>query len=152
MKNIGIDLGGTIFSKTNEDTKEQEIYIFPNSFKILSKIVEKFDNVYIISRVNSQQRERSLAWLNSSEFFKKTGISPNNLFYCFDRRDKAIFGKALELTHFIDDRPEVLIHLNENIFKILFAPKLKNFDDSNLFNLTNYKVVNSWMEIDEVLF
>lgn len=141
-KNIlGLDLGNCIFKKGE---------IIPNSFETIAKLVPKFNDVYIISRVNSEQRNMSLKRLEETDFFNKTGVKRENLYYCFDRRDKAIFAKALNVRWFIDDRPDVLIPM-KGIKKILFNPTTKDFDKyyREIYDL-DMAVVFDWRDIGKI--
>lgn len=147
MNNIGIDLGNTIVGNGQLNNKT---YVDPDCFNVLKLIIKNFDNVYIISRVNSEQRDHSLKWLAESDFFNKTGIKRENLYYCWERRDKAIFAKALNCSIFIDDQPEVIYNLDKNIYKLLINPteiELNKYKDK----LFNYDIVNNWIHIKERL-
>lgn len=139
---LGIDLGGTTIWKDGE-----KINPFPDCIETLAKF-SKNHEIFIVSRVNSNQRERSLKWLEEFNFFEKTGIKKDNLYYCFDRRDKAIFAKALELNLFIDDRPNCLSPMPDSVGKILFRP---SYHDLTTFSTEIEKmlIVTSWKEIDE---
>lgn len=141
MLNLSIDLGNTITSK-----KEVYPHIFPNAIEVISKLRSKFDKIYIISRVNSEQRERALEWFEDTNFLVKTGINPLNVYFCFDRRDKAIFCRALEINCMIDDRIDVMRHLDYHINKLIFNP---NRDFEFLENMANYTIVKNWAEIGE---
>lgn len=147
MKNLGIDIGHTIVGSRIVGDR---YHVESNCFEVVAKLVAQFDNTYLVSKVNSTQRERSLQWLKDSEFFTKTGIKQDNLYYCFDRRDKAIFVRALDITHFIDDRAEVLYHLDEPVNKYLFNPE--NFDVAKYGeHLKNTTHVSSWTDIEKLL-
>ena len=142
---VGVDIGGTIIWKDGE-----KINPFPDCIETLAKF-SKNHEIFIVSRVNSDQRERSLKWLEEFNFFEKTGIKKDNLYYCFDRRDKAIFAKALELNLFIDDRPNCLSPMPNSVGKILFRPSYH--DVETFFNDINKMVtLNSWREINDALY
>lgn len=146
MKNLGLDLGRTIVGQRGGD----RTYVEPKAFEIIKKLTKEFDNTYIISRVNEEQRERSLNWLKEVNFFEETGIDKENLYYCWERKDKSIFVRALEITHFIDDRAHVLFYLDEAVNKYLFNPEpfeLAKYQDS----LKNTTVVQNWTEIEKLL-
>lgn len=142
---IGVDLGGTALWKDGE-----KINPFPDCIETLAKF-SKNHEIFIVSRVNSNQREKSLKWLEEFNFFEKTGIKKDNLYYCFDRRDKAIFAKALELNLFIDDRPNCLSPMPDSVGKILFRPSqhdLETFSDS----INKMMILTNWREVNDVLY
>ncbi len=139
--NIGIDLGGTIFHRAAGKA-------FDNSIGVIKKLINRGDNIYIISRVNSEQRERSLKWLSDTDFFNQTGINKDNLYYCWDRRDKSIFAKALNISVFIDDRAEVMYYMNPLIVKFLINPPKQDLIEYE-GKLINTMIVKDWFEIEE---
>ena len=147
MKILGIDLGNTIVGNR---TLKNRFYVEPRCFEIISNLNKVFDKIYIISRVNEEQKENSLKWLKEVNFFKLTGLDPNNLYYCWDRRDKALFAKALNVNYFIDDRASVLYHLDSQIIKFLFNPE-KDDLEKHRNKLTNTTIVKNWNQIEDIL-
>lgn len=154
MTNIlGVDLGNVVVSKRKEGEKPFEALPVENAFETLARLVKNFDNTYIISRVNSEQRIRSLIWLDDQNSYNITSIPKENVYYCFDRRDKAIFVEGLRIGVFIDDRPNVLTPMKDHVMKILFNPyegdlvKYKNEID----NMKNLFTARNWKEVEEIL-
>lgn len=145
---IGIDLGWTI--KGHKPSNERDLPA-PDSFRVISELVRRGDIVYIISKVNSEQKARCEKWLETHDFFDKTGVKPENLYFCFERKDKAIFVKALGIKIMLDDRPEVMAHLDFDVVKFLINP-----DEADMIQhkdqLINTKIVKNWLEIERSLF
>jgi hypothetical protein len=54
---------------------------------------------------------RTRRWLDGRNFFGVTGMKHDHLRFCRGRHEKAEHALALSLTHFIDDRIDVLQHL-----------------------------------------
>lgn len=137
---IGIDLGRTIVDRDNGNTP------FADCFPVTKLIIEKFgaDNVFIVSRVNSEQKESAIKWLNLWNFYHNTGLKPDNVYFCFERRDKAIFSKGLKLNVFIDDRLDCLAPMPDNVQKLLFRSK-------DIGEATNLTRISSWLEIKDLL-
>jgi len=146
--NIGIDLGWTIKGVRSDGHSDR---IAPDSFRVISELVKRGDNVFIISKVTSEQKFRAEKWLTDVDFFNKTSVNPQNLYFCFDRRDKALFVKALGIQIMIDDRAEVMAHLSPLVVKFLINPETTDYDlhSQRLFNC---KVVADWLEIERALF
>lgn len=142
--NIGIDLGRTIKGPTAEKYSEP----FENAFEVISKLT-KIYNVYIVSRVNSEQRDRGIKWLEEKDFYNVTGVKKENVYFCFDRRDKAVFAAGLKLDYFIDDRPGCLIPMEKRIIKILFNPSQFDLEKykEDLKEVKNLLYINNWLEI-----
>lgn len=153
MNNLAIDLGRVIVGpKVEKGEKHFVSQPVENCFEIITKLVKKFNNVYIVSRVTSEQRERAIIWLEERDFYNITGIKKENVYFCFDRRDKSIFQKGLDINVFIDDRPDCLIPMENNVIKILFNPWKgdleKYLDEIN--NMKNLTIVQNWKQIGEL--
>lgn len=145
--NIGFDLGNTIVG--NRQLKDK-YYVDPNCFNVIKNLVNLGHEIFIVSRVNEQQRERSLKWLNDIDFFNKTGVKKDNLYYCWERRDKSIFTRALNINIFVDDRIECLINMDKSVVKIAINPP-----DTDLLwpeeELKDFIFVKNWQEIENKL-
>jgi len=145
--NLAIDLGRTIISRENNHAP------FPDAFRVVNELVRLFHNTYIISRVNSEQKNRAEIWLEDNDFYNITGIPKDNVYYCFDRRDKAVIARGLRINVIIDDRPDVLIPMDESVKKILFNPYQGDLDKhgAKLKEIKNLIIVKNWREIEELL-
>lgn len=147
MRNLGIDLGRTIKGPTKDDYNKP----FPDAFEVISQLTKKFNNIYVVSRVNSDQRERAIKWLEDEKFYDLTGIKRENIYYCFDRRDKGIFQKGLDIDYFIDDRPSCLYGMETHVIKFLFNPWPDDLIkyEAEIKEIKNLIIVNNWKEIGE---
>lgn len=145
--NIGYDLGRTIKGPTKNDYNKA----FPDALEVIAKLSKRYSNSYIISRVNSEQRERAIKWLIDEDFYNKTGIKQENVYFCFDRRDKHLFVKALDINVFIDDRYDVLEPMGDKVTKLLFNPN--EIDLNKFYNtkLENFLLVMNWKQIETML-
>ena len=146
--NIGIDVGWTIKGIRGESDKNK---IAPNSFKIISEFIKRGDVVYLISKCNSIQKEHVELWLKDVDFFNKTGVNPQNLYFCFERRDKSLFVKALNIQIMIDDRAEVMAYINPLVVKFLINPEMDDYE-KHRHQLLNCKIVTNWSQIKQSLF
>jgi len=66
--NLGIDLGRTIISR-----EDGSFPPFPDAFEVIRELIGQFDQTYTLTRFNK-----------------------DNLYFCFDRRDKAVFAKGIK--------------------------------------------------------
>jgi hypothetical protein len=147
--NLGIDLGWCV---AGDRTANDRTAPAPGMFHYLPLLAQKH-NVYIVSRVNDAQKEKSLEWLKNRNFFERTGINKDNLYYCFERRDKAIFQKGLKLDVFVDDRPDVFETMDDNVIKLCFNPTYKDivlFEDI-IKGLKNFRIVRGWLDVYNIL-
>lgn len=143
--NVGIDIGWTIKGVRPENNQDK---IAPDSFRVIKRLVQTCGGkVFLISKVNSAQRERCEKWLKDTEFFEQTGVKPENLYFCFERKDKSLFVKALNINFMIDDRAEVMAHISPLVVKFLINPEPDDLEKhrNHLFNTV---IVNDWLEIE----
>lgn len=80
--------------------------------------------VWLVSKCGTRVQGRSLAWLAHWRFHETTGVPTGNVHFCKLRHEKRGICDALGITHFIDDRVDVLTHLVglvPNLF--LFGPR-----------------------------
>lgn len=120
---LGLDLGDTIAeSQGVNDHNVTDKQPFPDSFRVIKRCVEAFDRVFIVSKVNEEQKARAIAWLDFHRFYKQTGVYEEYVYWCSERKDKGPICKGLGIDIFVDDRPEVLLYMPDNVHGILFNP------------------------------
>lgn len=159
MDTLGVDVGGVIIDRINDGTDTSffsDNYLnttaVPNVFTVLKRLVnERFGKqVYIVSKCGARTEQKTLHWLTHNGFFTHTGISPDHVRFCRTRDGKAPICKELGITHFVDDRLEVLSHLTTVPHHFLFqgqAKEIKKFKQ----HLANTYQVQTWDEIAAML-
>lgn len=158
---VGIDFGNTLTTDRSSITcnyleskpRITSNYVeFPNAIRVTKRLVDDPDTkVYIISKVNIEQHRRVIEWIDHNNFYERVGISASDVFFCKERYEKGGIAKDLGITHHIDDRPEVMIYMDDQIAKYLYCPV--PMDVVKFFNqLINTKIVNNWLEIERVFF
>jgi len=118
---LGVDIGRVIIAGS-EATDHDTSFIagdlnnalgtppVPGAFDVLAVLVERFDRrVWLVSKCAERVERRTKAWLDHHSVFDRTGIAPDHLRFCRRRVDKAPISAELGLTHFIDDRIDVLV-------------------------------------------
>ena len=134
---LGIDVGRVLISAEAEGTKGDTSFIggtlehalatppYEGMFEAVPELVKLFGGqVWLVSKARSRVQEKTLAWLLRHRFYERTGIPQGNVRFCIERHQKADHCRELGLTHFIDDRTDVLHHLEgivPNLF--LFGPQ-----------------------------
>lgn len=153
---IGIDINGVLANNKRAHIKTHDYSVFSvmeDAIDIVREIVNLHgaENVYIISRVKSHQLSFITGiWMETHNFLRETNVLLDNVYICSLLRDKAKIAKKLRLTHFIDNRPEVLNHFPKNIVIIAFQPEDKEMKKyPNV--LSRAKVANSWKEVGKYL-
>lgn len=114
---LGIDIGRVI---TDGDTDSDPLKRYnderallapqmPGAFETIARLVKVFEGrVWIVSKCGANMERKSIAWLAHHGFHEATGIAADRLRFCRERRDKAPICKELGVTHFVDDRQDVL--------------------------------------------
>ena len=133
---LGIDIGRVLITpeeKGKADTSfiggtlEQALATPPydGMFDAVPELARRFGHqVWLVSKCGPRVQEKSRRWLEQHRFFERTGIPAGNLRFCLERPQKALHCRELGLTHFIDDRPDVLEHLEGIVpHRYLFGPQ-----------------------------
>jgi hypothetical protein len=145
---IGIDFGRTIFDPNNGNK-----IVFPDAFRVIRRMVDEGHTVHIISKVTEEQEARGRKWIVDVKFLEETGLTMDRIHFCRERSDKAVIAERVGLTHHIDDRPEVMAHMDIRILKYLFQPKGDDLVEYfNRLRFHTVTVVNTWLEIESLIF
>lgn len=84
----------------------------PGALEGVARLVEAFDGqAWLISKAGPRVQDKTKRWLRHWDFYRITGLPQNHLRFCLERSQKAGHCKQLCITHFIDDRLDVLAHL-----------------------------------------
>ena len=132
-----------------------EAEIFPWARATLKDLSNKFEDMYIVSHktytpylgVKYDLHDAARSWLEKQKFYDKKDmvISKNNIFFEITKVAKIERIQSIGCTHYIDDLPEILEMLPDNIEKILFSPT-----DNSKHNF-DCKVMNSWQDLPKIL-
>ncbi|MGB0907038.1 MAG: hypothetical protein ACPGVT_06060 [Maricaulaceae bacterium] len=154
---IGVDIGGVIikparasgdtsfFSSGYLDTPSVEGAI--EGVAHLNKTVFP-GQVFLVSKAKSGTAQKTREWLHHQNFYERTGLTEDKLFFCEKREGKVPIAKRLGLTTFIDDRVDVLGHLSHIQARYLFAESDEWLPDTVPAELTP---VIGWQEFLSLL-
>ncbi len=159
MDVLGVDVGGVIIDRINDGTDTSffstnylKTTAVPGAVTALRRLVqERFaEKVFIVSKCGKNTEAKTIEWLHHNKFFEQTGISPNHVRFCRTREGKAPICQELGITHFVDDRLEVLSHLTTVPHKFLFQG---NPNEVHKFerHLASVHQVAAWTEIEAML-
>lgn len=141
---LGIDIGKVIMEPIRggkADTaflsgsleRAMETPPAPGAFDGVRTLVEAFaGQAWLVSKAGPNVQAKTRRWLRHWDFFAATGLAPKHLRFCLRREDKAGHAKQLKLTHFIDDRLDVLEHLRgivPHLYLFGEQPRLKHIPD-----------------------
>ena len=136
---LGIDIGRVLIAPDAPDGRADTSFIggtlkaalatppYDGMFEAVPRLVALFGGrVWLVSKAGPKVQEKTRHWLQHHAFFERTGIAPDNLRFCLERPQKAHHCRELGITHFIDDRPDVLMHLQGLVpHRFLFGPQKK---------------------------
>ncbi len=157
---LGVDIGNVIINNRianwQNGFREGGYSAIPSvehAFESLRRLSnERFgDRIVVISKCSLESQPKVLTWLIDNDFYNKTGISPDRIFFCLERFEKEKLCKDHSVTHFIDDRLEVLGYLI-NTVPHLYAlnPDKEELETFKEF-LPKVTVMGDWDKILEEL-
>lgn len=152
---LGIDIGGVIISPSVDDSSDTSFFagtmsaalMTPPSvgvFEHLPVLVQRFEqNVWLISKAGPVIQAKTLRWLDHHRFYERTGVPRGNIRFCRQRAEKADHCRELWITHFIDDRRDVLQHLEGLVsHRYLFGPPDGKLSDPLVRQLASWSEAN----------
>ncbi len=116
---LGIDVGGVLVDRVAEgsDTsffgdRPMDTPAVPYALEAIAELVELFGyRVHIVSKAGPKISELTRRWLGSRGVIGEHGILIGNVHFVRNRPEKHPICERLGVTHFIDDRLDVLGHL-----------------------------------------
>lgn len=123
----GLDIGRVILNGNTTDllldtVKFLSVPPVPRAIWYVTRIVELFgpENVFLVSRCSETVEKKVRAWLENRGFYKDTGVLRENVIFCRNDSEKAVIAARLQLTHFVDDLPQVLLPMVQVEHRFLF--------------------------------
>lgn len=157
MRRLGVDIGGVIIEPADDDADTSFFgahYLrtpaVVGAFDALSALGPAFDEVHLVSKCGEATERRTRDWLAHHDFPARTGIPVERVHFCRTRPDKAPIARRLGLTHFVDDKLEVLGYLDSVPHRILFRPR-KAEVAAHAALLPRVRRVESWSELTPLL-
>jgi hypothetical protein len=145
---MGVDIGRVIIDGDGPDTSffgsDEESLRVPaveDAFEGVAQLVRRFaGRVWLVSKCGHKIQQRTLRWLEARDFFALTGVDPEHVRFCKERPQKADHAKALGLTHFIDDRADVLEALDGIVAnRFLFGPQKRSVPPKHLVPVAGWR-------------
>jgi hypothetical protein len=150
---LGVDIGGVILRRA--DYREEDFgprgplqgpltEIAGASSGLQRLGAERFGaQIFLVSKCAPRTQAWMQDWLTTHDFFDRTGLPGDHVRFCRERRQKAGICDELGVTHFVDDRLEVLSYLEGVGTRYLFDPEP---DEMRQFSshLSSVTVVHEW--------
>lgn len=129
---MGVDVGGVIIDGARNDGTDTSLHsvrylettAVPGAFDALRRLTaERFgEGLFVISKCGPDVQRRTLEWMTHHHFFARTGIAPSRIHFCRAQCEKGSLCADLGITHYVDDRIEVLMYLTTVPHRYLFRP------------------------------
>jgi hypothetical protein len=139
---LGIDFGNVLKASGTDYPMDG----VEESLNILKTIFGR--RIFLISRVDNDDGERHVnkiletCELGADYRWSKIARTISDRYYCRKREEKAPIAGRLGITHFIDDRTEVLMHMKNVKHRYALNPteeQLRDFNDSDIIVVTSWK-------------
>lgn len=161
MLAIGIDIGNVIIG---DDTDAPSPAMFTPDYMKAAELPEAIDTiawlnqrspfrgrVYLVSKCGGNVQAKTKDWLAAKDFYNRTGIEEHKVRFCLERHEKAAIATELGLTHFVDDRLEILGYLADICrARYLFRGKAREIQKFSQY-LGSVWPVESWKELKSKL-
>ncbi|MDO8183471.1 MAG: hypothetical protein Q7T49_00600 [bacterium] len=121
----------------------------PEAVKTLVKVFGPA-YVYIVSKCEEAAEARIMEWLDAKEFWYLTGMKRENVRFCRERHQKFEICLELGITHFVDDRREVLHYLRGVGTKIALNPRDDDPDEVP-FTQAPIMVARNWPQVKNLI-
>ena len=155
---IGIDIGGVIIDRDNDLTDTSffggnflQTTAVPHAFDAIARLVDNGFDVYLVSKCGAQIQEKSKLWLAHHRFFEQTGVPQDNIRFCRTREGKVPICQNLGVTHFVDDRLEILSYLEPHVRQLFLLNATEKEVSRYRDVLPLVQHVSSWLDIVESL-
>lgn len=137
---LGIDVGGVLVDRVAEgsDTsffgdRPMDTPAVEGALDAVVELVELFEHrVHIVSKAGPKIAELTRRWLGSRGVTGDGGIPPGNVHFVRKRPEKHPICERLGVTHFVDDRLDVLGHLASVDQRYLFIGGLGDHEPAAL--------------------
>lgn len=118
---LGVDVGGVLLGASTDDSERDTTFLSaPDHVAVsLPPVAGAFETVreavrvtggqvFVVSKCGARIEKLTRAWLEHQRFFERTGVTREQLEFVRTRPDKRVVACRLGLTHFVDDREDVL--------------------------------------------
>jgi hypothetical protein len=151
---LGVDIGGVIIDRAN-DRSDTSFFgedfprttPVPGAFTALRQLNRRSaGRVFLVSKCGTGTERRTRRWLRYHRFRTATRIPTRNLRFCRERREKVGKCRDLGVTHFVDDRLEILGLPEDVAHRFLLNPSLEEVQRYEGY-LPRVRRVASWGEL-----
>ncbi len=142
---LGIDFGRTICDigaghvTTGRAEVDPQFFTLPfvnGAVEAIKSFAPLFGprSMHIVSKCAPESEGAIKEWLARKNFWQLTGMREGNIHFCRERHEKNPICCKLGVTHFVDDRREVLAHMSEVRTRVALNPRDDDPDEKPFLN------------------
>lgn len=134
---LGVDIGRVIIDGDHHPSGDDTAFLKGGTEEMLrtppvdgvldtlARLVRLFGGrVWLVSTCGPRVQHRTRQWLLHHRVYQHTGIPPSHVRFCRQQPDKAVHCAELAISHFVDDRVDVLVALAGIVpHRYLFGPR-----------------------------
>lgn len=156
---LGIDIGRVLMCPSDDDARPDTSFLdlpeeralalpaSPHVWDVVPELVRAFaGRVWLVSKAGARVEALSRRWLAHHRFFERVGLPTGAVRFCRRRPEKRIHAVELGLSHFIDDRSDVLAAL------VGAVPHLYLFGAQKQPTPTFARHVADWLTVRDAVF
>ena len=110
----------------------------------LEKLFE--GRLWLVSKAGPSVQKKTLAWFEHHDVYTATGLDPSRIRFCRERHEKVGHCQELGITHFIDDRRDVLGHLRGHVEHLFLFGDQKRPAPNWTVPLASWPATWEWFE------
>jgi hypothetical protein len=152
-RGIGVDIGGVVIDHATSEALLQgqfdavrEVPGAVNTLRWLHRVGGYERGVHLVSRCGAEVEAATLACFDARDVWGRTGLPRDHVHFVRTTVDKAEVARALGVSHFVDDRLDVLRSMPDVANRYLFAPT-PEFADRAATEDPTIRRVDSWVEL-----
>lgn len=155
---IGIDIGGVIMQR-GSDADDTSFFsgnylrtpAFDSAFEVIRALVDEGHQIWLVSKCGEKVQAKTEEWLTYHNFYKFTGVDLSQVVFTRERKDKLVIAQDLGLTHFIDDRLEILQYMVGTVPHLyLFNPDTDEIAE-HAEALVHVRRIANWPDIQRAI-
>ena len=158
---LAIDLGNVIIDHKSFGTTPEYVLSgdyraipeVPDSISVISQLAHGpfHSRVHVMYNASTVANEKIQEWLRHHEFSSRTGISSEKIHRSEHGRDKSALCLCHNVTHFIDDRLEVLGMLVKTVNNLFLLNAHEEEVSAFRRHLPYVIKLSTWLEIERAL-
>lgn len=154
---LGLDVGGVLIDRVGEDSdtsffgsRPMETPMVHGALESVARLGELFEGrVVVVSKAGPKFASLTMEWMSTVGFFEMTCLDLSKVHFVRERPDKARICRRLGVSHFVDDRRDVLDHLGDVRHRYLFVGGVGNHAPPS--PAPGFPRVETWSELVEIL-